>query len=157
MGMRLDSRRKRPVESRLVGGIDIGGERHRLRRADLDEIQHCRALAASRNRGKLVEMLRAARRFGIGKFGAARRAHHVHVLHFEIAGRQSIAFEQEIEWAIRAKFNPPWPVAHATFEATHGDNNPNWRDGWRGDDETNRIGTQLADLSARTQALRGYL
>lgn len=59
------------------------------------------------------------------------------------------AFEQEIEWAIRARYNPPWPVAHATFEGTHGDNNPYWRDGWRGDDETNRIGKELAQVATR--------
>jgi len=59
------------------------------------------------------------------------------------------AFEMEIEWAIRAAFNPPWPVAHATIEGTHGDNNPHWRDGWRGDDETNRLGKALADAGVR--------
>lgn len=65
------------------------------------------------------------------------------------------AFEQEIEWAIRANFNPPWPVVHAAFEGTHGDNNPNWREGWRGDEETNRIGTELAAGALRVFAALG--
>ncbi|MFP5383025.1 MAG: neutral/alkaline non-lysosomal ceramidase N-terminal domain-containing protein [Gammaproteobacteria bacterium] len=59
------------------------------------------------------------------------------------------AFEQEVEWAIRARYNPPWVVAHATFQATHGDNNPHWREGWRGDTETTRIGKELADVAWR--------
>ena len=59
------------------------------------------------------------------------------------------AFSQEVEWAIRARYNPPWVVAHGTFTATHGDNNPHWRHGWRGDDETNRIGKELADVAWR--------
>lgn len=68
------------------------------------------------------------------------------------------AFEQEIEWAIRSRYDPPWPVVHAAFEATHGDNNPNWRKGWRGDDETNRIGKELAGIAARVfNALNGNL
>lgn len=68
------------------------------------------------------------------------------------------AFEQEIEWAIRSRFNPPWPVVHATVEGTHGDNNPNWREGWRGDDETSRIGKALAEAGARLfNALQGNL
>lgn len=58
-------------------------------------------------------------------------------------------FEQEVEWAIRSRYNPPWPVAHGTFEATHGDNNPRWREGWRGDGEATRIGRELADVAWR--------
>ncbi|MFZ5756640.1 MAG: neutral/alkaline non-lysosomal ceramidase N-terminal domain-containing protein [Pseudomonadota bacterium] len=68
------------------------------------------------------------------------------------------AFEQEIEWAIRARFDPPWPVAHAVFEGTHGDNNPRWRDGWRGSDETRRIGNELAGIASRVfNALDGQM
>lgn len=59
------------------------------------------------------------------------------------------AFEQELEWAVRSRYNPPWVIAHATFEGTHGDNNPHWRDEWRGDGETNRIGKELADVAWR--------
>lgn len=59
------------------------------------------------------------------------------------------AFEQEVEFAIRARYNPPWIVAHAPFEATHGDNNPNWRDGLRGSEETARIGKELASMAWR--------
>lgn len=68
------------------------------------------------------------------------------------------AFAQEIEWAIRAKFNPPWPVAHATFSATPGDSNPHWRQNWRGDDEATRIGKALAGVGSRLfNALEGHL
>lgn len=68
------------------------------------------------------------------------------------------SFEQEIEWAIKSRFQPPWPVVHAAFEATHGDNNPNWREGWRGNDETRRIGTELATIASRVfNALDGQL
>ena len=68
------------------------------------------------------------------------------------------SFEQEIEWAIRARFDPPWPVLHATFEATHGDNNPRWREGARGNEETRRIGTELATIASRVfNALDGQL
>ncbi|MFZ5723200.1 MAG: neutral/alkaline non-lysosomal ceramidase N-terminal domain-containing protein [Pseudomonadota bacterium] len=68
------------------------------------------------------------------------------------------AFAQEIEWAIRARVKTPWPVAHAVFEGAHGDNNPNWRTGWRGDDETNRIGKELATIASRVfNALDGQL
>lgn len=59
------------------------------------------------------------------------------------------AFEQEVEWSIRSRYNPPWVVAHATFEGTHGDNNPYWREGWRGDSETTRIGKELAEVAWR--------
>jgi len=68
------------------------------------------------------------------------------------------AFEQEIEWAIHARHQTPWPIAHATFEATHGDNNPHWREGRRGDEETMRIGKELANVAARVfNALDGKL
>ncbi|MEE2729863.1 MAG: neutral/alkaline non-lysosomal ceramidase N-terminal domain-containing protein [Pseudomonadota bacterium] len=53
-------------------------------------------------------------------------------------------FERQLEDHIRHHYQPPWPVAHGPFEANHGDNNPNYRLGLRGDIETRRIGLQLA-------------
>ena len=53
-------------------------------------------------------------------------------------------FERELEANIRQHYQPPWPVAHGPFEANHGDNNPNYRMGLRGDIETRRIGLNLA-------------
>lgn len=68
------------------------------------------------------------------------------------------AFEQEIEWAIRARYNPPWPVVHAGFQSTHGDNNPHWRQDWRGNDETNRISREMAGIASQLfNALNGKL
>lgn len=68
------------------------------------------------------------------------------------------AFEQEVEAAIRRHYRSPWPVAHAAFEATHGDNNPAWREGLRGDDETARIGNALAGTALQIfTALEGHM
>jgi len=53
-------------------------------------------------------------------------------------------FERQLEANIREHYQPPWPVVHGPFEANHGDNNPNYRTGLRGDIETRRIGLALA-------------
>lgn len=56
-------------------------------------------------------------------------------------------FERQLEARIRQHYQPPWPVVHGPFEANHGDNNPNYRTGLRGDIETRRIGLALAEQS----------
>ncbi len=54
------------------------------------------------------------------------------------------AFERDLETRIKNRYQPPWPVVHGPFEANHGDNNPNYRNGLRGDSETRRIGLSLS-------------
>lgn len=56
-------------------------------------------------------------------------------------------FERELEWKVAQHYQTPWPVAHGTFEATHGDNNPAYRHGARGDLETRRIGMGLGEAA----------
>lgn len=56
-------------------------------------------------------------------------------------------FQREVEWRVEAFYNPPWQPAHATFQATHGDNNPAYRNGLRGEMETRRIGTELGEAA----------
>lgn len=52
-------------------------------------------------------------------------------------------FEKELEWNIEKHYNPPWQPIHGPFQANHGDNNPNYNQGLRGDAETRRIGIML--------------
>lgn len=67
-------------------------------------------------------------------------------------------FEQEIEWAIHTRYPTPWPIAHAAFGSAQGDTQPNWRAGRRGDDETRRIGKELATIAAHVyNALDGKM
>ncbi len=54
-------------------------------------------------------------------------------------------FERDLENNIAARYAPPWRPVHGPFEANHGDNNPNYRDGLRGDSESRRIGKALAE------------
>ena len=54
-------------------------------------------------------------------------------------------FERQLEWNIERTYHTPWHPVHGPFEANHGDNNPNYRHGLRGDIETRRIGLELAD------------
>ena len=54
-------------------------------------------------------------------------------------------FERDLEANIRQHYQPDWPVVHGPFEANHGDNNPNYRSGLRGEIETRRIGLALAE------------
>src|SRR6185437_3288820 len=61
-----------------------------------------RPRAGFSDRRELMEMLCTTGGYRIGKFRAARLAHHVNVLHFEIAGRQFLAFEQKIDAAVLA-------------------------------------------------------
>lgn len=53
-------------------------------------------------------------------------------------------FAREVEWSIRTTYDPPWPVVHGAFQATHGDTTPFWYPDLRGDTESRRIGTYLA-------------
>ena len=50
-------------------------------------------------------MLGAARGDAVGKFGKARAAHEMHVLHLDIAGRQALAFEQNVDPAVAPVFD----------------------------------------------------
>ena len=59
----------RPIERRAVLRIDVAGERKARRRADLDQIEHHRAVPACDHVAQFVEMLGAALGLGIGKFG----------------------------------------------------------------------------------------
>lgn len=54
-------------------------------------------------------------------------------------------FERELEWNIERHYHTPWKPIHGPFEANHADNNPNYRQGLRGDSETRRIGLALAE------------
>lgn len=56
-------------------------------------------------------------------------------------------FERDLERNISQHYQPPWQPVHGPFEANHGDNNPNYRMGLRGDIETRRIGLALAQQS----------
>ena len=53
-------------------------------------------------------------------------------------------FERDLEWAIKQHYQTPWQPVHGPFESTHGDNNPNWEPGLRGDLESRRIGKMMA-------------
>jgi neutral ceramidase len=53
-------------------------------------------------------------------------------------------FERDLEWQIRKHYDTPWHPVHGPFESTHGDNNPNWKPGLRGDLEARRIGQMMA-------------
>ena len=53
-------------------------------------------------------------------------------------------FERDLEWAIKKHYRTPWQPVHGPFESTHGDNNPNWEPGLRGDLESRRIGKMMA-------------
>ena len=54
-------------------------------------------------------------------------------------------FERDLEWQIRRHYNTPWQPVHGPFESTHGDNNPNWEPGLRGDLEARRLGKMMAE------------
>lgn len=54
-------------------------------------------------------------------------------------------FERELENNIKQHYETPWQPIHGPFEATHGDNNPNYMPGLRGDLETRRIGLMMAE------------
>lgn len=54
-------------------------------------------------------------------------------------------FERELENNIQQHYDTPWQPIHGPFEATHGDNNPNYMPGLRGDIETRRIGLMMAE------------
>ena len=53
-------------------------------------------------------------------------------------------FERDLEWQIKQHYQTPWHPVHGPFESTHGDNNPNWKPGLRGDLEARRIGKLMA-------------
>ena len=53
-------------------------------------------------------------------------------------------FARDLEWLIKARYQTPWQPIHGPFESTHGDNNPNWEPGLRGDLEARRIGKMMA-------------
>lgn len=53
-------------------------------------------------------------------------------------------FERDLEWQIKHHYETPWYPIHGPFESTHGDNNPNWEPGLRGDLESRRIGQLMA-------------
>lgn len=52
--------------------------------------------------------------------------------------------ERDIEANIARRYQPSWKPVYGPFEANHGDNNPNYRRGMRGDSETRRIGKLVA-------------
>ncbi|OUS26795.1 hypothetical protein A9Q99_16380 [Gammaproteobacteria bacterium 45_16_T64] len=52
-------------------------------------------------------------------------------------------YQRELEWFVDKHYDVTQPMIHGAFEATHGDNNPNYRAGLRGDLETRRIGMKL--------------
>lgn len=53
-------------------------------------------------------------------------------------------FERDLEQRIAQHYHPSWKPIHGPFEANHGDNNPNYHAGLRGDSETRRIGLMIA-------------
>lgn len=53
-------------------------------------------------------------------------------------------FARDLEWQIKRHYHTPWQPVHGPFESTHGDNNPNWQPGLRGDLEARRIGKLMA-------------
>ncbi|MCG8669408.1 MAG: neutral/alkaline non-lysosomal ceramidase N-terminal domain-containing protein [Pseudomonadales bacterium] len=53
-------------------------------------------------------------------------------------------FERDLEWQIKQRYNTPWHPIHGPFESTHGDNNPHYEPGLRGDLESRRIGKLMA-------------
>ena len=52
-------------------------------------------------------------------------------------------YQRELQWLVDKHYQPISPMIHGAFEATHGDNNPNYRSGLRGDLETRRVGMML--------------
>lgn len=52
--------------------------------------------------------------------------------------------ERDLETRITNRYHPSWKPIHGPFEANHGDNNPNYHTGLRGDSETRRIGLMIA-------------
>ena len=52
-------------------------------------------------------------------------------------------YQRELQWFVDKQYHPVSPMIHGAFEATHGDNNPNYRPGLRGDLETRRVGMML--------------
>lgn len=52
--------------------------------------------------------------------------------------------ERDLESRIQQHYQTPWKPVHGPFEANHGDNNPNYHSGMRGDSETRRIGMMIA-------------
>lgn len=55
--------------------------------------------------------------------------------------------ERDLETRIANHYHPSWKPIHGPFEANHGDNNPNYHAGLRGDSETRRIGQMIARQS----------
>lgn len=55
--------------------------------------------------------------------------------------------ERDLESRIQQHYATPWKPVHGPFEANHGDNNPNYRSGLRGDSESRRIGQMIARQS----------
>lgn len=52
--------------------------------------------------------------------------------------------ERDLETRIANHYHPSWKPIHGPFEANHGDNNPNYHAGLRGDSETRRVGMMIA-------------
>jgi neutral ceramidase len=53
-------------------------------------------------------------------------------------------FERDLEHRILQHYQPSRKPVHGPFEANHGDNNPNYIRGMRGDRETRRVGMMMA-------------
>lgn len=53
-------------------------------------------------------------------------------------------FERDLEHRISEHYQPTRKPVHGPFEANHGDNNPNYIKGMRGDRETRRVGMAMA-------------
>lgn len=54
-------------------------------------------------------------------------------------------FSRDLAWRIAQAYETPWTPVHGPFEANHGDNNPNYAKGLRGELETRRIGLIMAE------------
>ena len=54
-------------------------------------------------------------------------------------------FSRDLENAIARDYETPFTPRHGTYVATHGDNNPAWHEGLRGDREARRIGEALGE------------
>src|ERR1051326_4757673 len=101
----FDAFLSRAVEGSGISRVDVARYSEALGRRNLDDKEEHGAGAAGDHQRQIVEMLGAAHRDAIGKLGEVRRAHQVHVLDLEIAGRALAVLEHEVGARVDAVFH----------------------------------------------------
>jgi len=97
IAQRLHAALPRRREGRRIGRVDIAGQGETIAIGALHEIEHHGAPARLYHPGELGEMLGAALGDRIGEFRQPDIAQEMDILHFDIAGRRAVRFEENID------------------------------------------------------------